>query len=493
MAFRARLAAPYEERQAWPWHNAQWALLPAQELGKGDRRLEAETFLASGYGLRRAIEAQPRGWTALLSSARVYQPSRLKGTLVSPTWGTPFLASTQVYDVRPFPRKWLALEKTSDAAGRFVQQGLALVTCSGSVGRATLAYAPHERVLISHDLLRVEARDDSHWGWIYAYLRSTQARQMMTSSHYGHVVKHLEVSHLNALPVPEAHVGHLDGFNDCVRQVLDLRNRAHECTLQAESLFEREVGQISLGDNGERGYCVHSTAFCSARRRMDGLVHSPVPATLRAHLAAGGKGFSKFCECGYDVWLPSRFRRVPATDGVPFIESSDLFEVNPDITKRIADGEFGDPYRGRVQPGWLLLSRSGQIYGLIGSIALATAAHIDKVVSDDVIRLAPRPGADMRAGYACVALSHPTLGRPIVKSLAYGSSIPHIDPSDITGFEVVRLERSVEDEIADLAEESASLRAEADLLETEIGNRATSIIQRFIEGDMSDVTMPHLR
>ena len=54
-----------------------------------------------------------------------------------------------------------------------------------------------------------------------------------------------------------------------------------------------------------------------------------------------------------------------------------------------------------------------------------------KIISDDVIRIRGKENPAIRAGYLVTALSHPVLGRPLIKSVAYGSSIPHIDPRDV--------------------------------------------------------------
>ena len=54
--------------------------------------------------------------------ANVWQPSRLKGIQVGPDFGTPFLAATQVFDIRPVPRKWLAIDQIDDAASLFTLQ-----------------------------------------------------------------------------------------------------------------------------------------------------------------------------------------------------------------------------------------------------------------------------------------------------------------------------------------------------------------------------------
>lgn len=454
--------------------------------------MEAETYLSNGYGLRIALEERAVGWARLGQLARVWQPLRLKGTLVSPDVGTPFLAATQVFDIRPVPRKWLALERTSNASGRYLTEGTIVVTCSGAVGRATLAHAPHADTLISHDLLRVEAREPEQRGWLYAYLRSPQARAMMSGAQYGHIIKHLEISHLDALPVPVVKDGIAADFQKRTQAILDLRNKAHRLALDAEERFEKALGPLKVKDWGEEGFAIRASALFKTRRRLEATPHNPGVAAIRRHLAKNGSGFSRLRDSSFDVWLPTRFRRVPAEDGVWFLDSGDLFEANPDLTKKIAEADFGDPYKGRVKPGWLLLARSGQTYGINGSVILSSAALEDKVISDHVIRIAPREGANIRTGYLYTALSHPTLGRPLVKSLAYGSSIPEIDPSDFAEMEIVRLSIREEAAIADLAEASAAERARADVLERALAEDAGKLLERFLAGDMLPfvTTMP---
>jgi hypothetical protein len=482
MALRARLVAPPPEpRQVWPWHTVKSGSFSASALLVGDRRMEAETYLSSGYGIRQAIEAKPNGWTPFSQVARAWMPGRLKGIQVSREYGTPFLAATQVFDIRPIPRKWLSLERTSDVKNRFVAQGTILVTCSGSVGRPTLAYGPLENTLISHDLLRIEPLEERNRGWVYAYLHSPQTRAMATGTHYGHIIKHPETAHIDALPIPEIDDRRATNFNRQLAEILRLRNDGYRLKLDAEALFEKAVGPIKVKNWGEQGFSVKaSKVFMSGRRRMDATVHNPGVAAIRKHLAKNGSGVTTVSEAGYDVWLPSRFRRIPAQDGVRLVESACLTEVNPDLTKMIADGDFGDPYRGRVKAGWILMARSGQAYGILGTAVLAENDVEDKVITDDIIRIRPTADVGFPAGYLVTALSHPLFGRPLVKSMAYGSSIPHIDVADVKSFGVVRLKGREEIEIAALAQESAKARAAADILEREVASEADLIVNRFV-------------
>jgi len=72
----------------------------------------------------------------------------------------------------------------------------------------------------------------------------------------------------------------------------------------------------------------------------------------------------------------------------------------------------------------------------------------------------------MRPGYLQIALGHPTFGQPLVLRLAFGSEVPEIAPEDLLEhFPLVRLDSSVENEIADRVERTTILRSDADEIE----------------------------
>jgi len=395
---------------------------------------------------------------------------------VSPSW-----LRLQVFDVRPIPRKFLAMEQMATASECLVEDGTILVTRSGAVGRPTLSHAPHRGVVISDDLLRVYPKHKRDFGWLYAYLHAPQVRAMTVGAQYGHIIKHLETSHLDALPIPTVPDSVAADFSRRVQRLLEFRNEGHRLTLEAETLFEKALGPLTIPDWGEQGFITSaSEAFMRGRRRLDASVHNPAVTTIRRHLLSNGIGMTSVADARYDVWVPGRYKRVPAEDGVIYRDSADLLEVSPDLRKRFADCGFGDDFGGRVRTGWILIPCSGQVYGIIGSAILATEALNDQVVSNHVMRLAPRGDASIRPGYLVTALSHLRLGRPIVKSLAFGSSVPEIEPADIASLGVVRLKEDRESAIAELAEASATARAEADIVERSIAADASVIIGRFI-------------
>jgi hypothetical protein len=479
MADRARLVAPPPlPKTVWSWHEVKWASIPASTLTSGERRLEADNYLATAYGIRVAIEGRKKGWSRLGTLARVWQPARLKGIQVSRGFGTPFLAATQVFDLRPTPRKFLSLERTDDAENRFVSSGLILVTCSGNVGRSTLSYRPLEKVLITHDLLRVEPHDSADWGWIYAFLRSPKCRAIMVAAKYGHVIKHLEVAHLDALPVPSVGDGLRDEFNRDAREILRKRNQACDLISDAEAIFDKRLGAVS-SDDREAGFSVRASSFVSGRRRLEASYHHPQAAAILRRFSELNLPTEPLDDVAERIWWLTRFKRVFGDDGMPYMREDELFSLNPTITKRVLAEQAENAEDYLVKAGWIVMACSGQTYGLNGSVALAEKRYENYFFSHDIVRIIPKADT-IRSGYLYAALGHPRFGRPLVIRNAYGTSIPHLDPGDVASIPIVRLGKSLENEVADGMEKAAELRAEADELENAIAERADCLIDEFL-------------
>lgn len=488
MAIRARLSAPREEQTHWPWHHAKWMSVASSVLWAGDRRMEAENYLSGGYGIRLAMEARQTGRGVLSALASVWQPSRLKGILVSREYGTPFLAATQVFDLRPAARKFLSLERTDTVSDRMVSPGQILVTCSGSVGRATLAHRPHEKIFISHDLLRVSAKDDKHWGWVYGYLRSPQGRAMMTAAQYGHMIKHLEISHLSSLPIPMLREDLLADFNLKAKRILDLRIEAYEKSRQAESRFEQCFPSLRIPSLPSTGFEVRASGMFSTRRRLDASCFVPSVDTIAEAFRRDARSVDALSEVTSKVFVPGRFKHVYGDGGMPYLDSADILEVNPDITKYVLSLSPEEQKEYHVEPGWLLIPCSGQVYGNIGHAVLATEWHVGKVLTNHILRVAPNQR--IRSGYLQCVLGHPELGRPRIVRFAFGSSVPEISALDVQTLPIPRLGKGVEAGLADLMDESAGARDKADELEQELGTEAEILIDMFLAGDATSFVIP---
>lgn len=475
MALRARLAAPSPVPwKVWPWHTLTWGTVNVSQISVGDRRMEAETYLSSGFGIRLAIEKHRKGWVPFGELARLWCPPRIKQVFVAPEHGVSYLNTSQVFDVRPFPRKWLAAAKTSKAESRFAKQGTILVMASASPGRSTLVTQAHENAFISHHFMRVEPNREAQRGWLYGYLRSSQGRAMMSGSQYASIIRHIEPHHVASLPVPIVSDAIATDFAQRLQRILTLRNDAYRLAEEADSRFADSVGPIEPMQK-EAGFVVRASDMGWGRRRLEAAYHVPEAAAILQRF----RRFDSLHEVTKRLWWKARFKRFYGAEGIPYLSADELFTVNPQDTKRILV-DPADSHRDYfVEQGWIVMACSGQVYGLNGAASLITEHHENVFFSHDLIRIIPDE-TKIRAGYLLVTLTHRTHGRPLLMRSAYGTSIPHLDPGDVANFPVVRLDDTEEAAIADLAEASAKARAEADVLERKIAEDASSIIERFI-------------
>ena len=442
-------------------HPPNWGPLSASEVGVGDRRLDAEVYLSDGFLIRRDIRDSKLPVPLLGELAKVWQPNRLKGIRVEAEYGVPFIAATQVFDIWPTPRKWLAPSKTPSLAARYVAPGCILVTCSGTVGDAIIAYSAHTDLVISHDLLRVEIESPELRSYVYAFLRSRFGRAMMTSSHYGNVIKHLEVDHLEQLPVPT--LDYLFGeIHEQVSDVYAARDEAYRLDMASRARFGEAMGDQPDAAR-EESYSLPASRVFGGRRRLEASAHSPGSRFISELYERNASSIAELGKIAR-AYLPNRFKRIYGETGTPYLDSEPIFKINPEMTKFLTPATGVKLGSYLVRPGWLLMARSGQIYGINGQVMLANEWHDGKVVTEHIIRIVPN-SEQVRPGYLQTVLSHPTLGQPLVVSRAYGTSVPELAPEDIEQLPIPRLAREVEDEIADAAEQANRLRLQADEIE----------------------------
>ena len=456
-------------------HAPERITLPFSEFDGGDRRLEARVYLSAGFQVRHEIRRTTLQVSPLGRLAKVWQPNRLKAIRVGPEHGVPFVAATQVFDIWPTPRKWLAPSKTPDLADHYVAPDWILVTRSGTVGNAMITYSAHADIAISDDLLRVEIDEPELRSYVYAFLRTWYGRAMMRGSHYGNVIKHLEVAHLEQIPVPMLD-RLLDETHEQVVSVFAARDEAYRLDMASRAKF-MEAMQDRHDATGREVYAISTSQIFGGRRRLEAHAHSPASRFVSQVYERNAESVVALGTIAH-VYLPGRFKRIYGETGTTYLDSEPIFKINPEMTKFLTSATPVKMGAYLVKRGWLLMACSGQIYGLNGQATIANEWHEGKVVTQHIMRIVPSP-EEVRSGYLQTVLSHPTLGKPLVVSRAYGSSVPELAPEDIRQIPIPRLKREVEDEIADAAEQANELRRRAD-------ERENGVVTR-LEGELKEV------
>lgn len=442
----------------------------------GDTRLEASTYLRDGYGFVRLANQCP-SHVRLGDLADIWMPNRLTGYEVAEGKGLPFLSAGQVFEDFPRVRKWLAKPFVPQKENRLVNTSWLLLTRSGVVGRVTAVYPHHLGKIISDDLLRIVPKDDADYGWLYAYMRTNFFVQIARTAQYGHMIKHLEVSHASEFPIIMPGNDVRKAIGDTAKRAILLRSKSWEMRAEAFSTIEKHVGacrnstpQSQTANQGE----VSLAAILQNRLRLD--ADSFVGAIKDVDELINACDWDYLGNLTSDVVEPTRFKRFYGESDVPFVGISELFDVNAQPTKHVYPKLIKDYQQFMLEPGTLVMARSGQKYGILGRVLKINENHRGMMGSDHLTRIYPDE-AKLRSGYLLAFLNDPLIGRPSVIRHAFGTSIPELAPTDIKRIRIPRLGDANEKSIADLMDESVRMSAEADRLE----NEATRLAQEQID------------
>src|SRR2546423_1243876 len=133
----------------------------------------------------------------------------------------------------------------------------------------------------------------------------------------------------------------------------------------------------------EDGFVVRASSMFDGRRRLEGAYHTPRASAILARF----NRFDRLRDVTKRIWWMNRFRRFYGDGGIPYLSADELFTINPQENKRILVDPAGKHRDYFVEPGWIVMACSGQVYGLIGAAALMTEYHANTFFSHDLIRV----------------------------------------------------------------------------------------------------------
>jgi hypothetical protein len=289
------------------------------------------------------------------------------------------------------------------------------------------------------------------------------------------------------LPIPLLREDLLGDFNCHASRILELRIEAFEKAREAEEHFAKCFPSLGPISEPSLGFERRARELFGKRRRLDATCFTPTTEQIEEAFKRDARRLETLEYVTDRVFVPGRFKHVYGHGGMPYLDSADILEVNPDITKFVLSLAPEEQKAYRVEPGWLLIPCSGQVYGNIGHSVLATEWHTGKIHTNHLMRLAPNKR--IRSGYLQCVVGHPELGRPRLVKFAFGSSVPEISSSDVLPMAIPRLDQATEGWIADLMDASATARDKADELEQQIGAAAEHLIDLFLEGESTSFTI----
>jgi type I restriction enzyme S subunit len=357
----------------------------------------------------------------------IFHAGRIKRMWVdSPAHGRPFLSSTKILQADLSNLPFISKKAVAENPRLPLHAGWTLITRSGTVGRMAYARPDMEDYACSEDVLRVVPDVEKiPPGYLYAYLSSKFGVPLVVGGTYGAIIQHIEPEHIANLPVPHLGAAFETKVHELVERAAQLRSDAAQLLVDATAELEKlvKLPRLEVPPSATPfGTCAVSSSGLQAR--LDGFFHSRFHTDALRHLARTQT--KALAELASGIVEPLRFKRIAVDDavfGVPFFGTSPLFWTDP-TPNYFVSRKMRNIKHYLVDRKCLLIPRSGQLSGIIGSVVLPYGDIVGGAVSEDAIRVYFE--SEEEAGFGLVALTS-EYGRRQLKARAFGSSIPHLD------------------------------------------------------------------
>jgi type I restriction enzyme S subunit len=422
-------------------------------------RLDCSPYLGGALETKILLEKLPlrkdklHTLTAGFNNGIYNGPQFVRNYVESSEHGVPFMTGStmQLADLSTLPLLSRRDAQSPKLAYLELQRGMSLISCSGTIGKMAYARREMEGVWSSQDLLKVVADPAKiPSGFLYAYLCSKFGIPLVASGTYGAIIQHLEPAHIWDLPVPRLGDAIEYEIHTLIEEAAELRTQASQLRRNAVHKFEDAVKWKS--PNREIWLSVNSSGI---QRRLDVNFHSHISSYGRNTLDST-KPTQEVRNYIESIYCPDRGARTKVENedhGVPFLSSSDVFEVAP-TADFLVSKKTRDFQSFILDEKDVLLPRSGSLGGVIGRAVLPLPSNYGQAGTDHLIHLRCRSVKDAHYLWAVLA-SKP--GYAAVRGTAFGSAIPSLDMSLIADLDIPLLDEDYRDVIANAVTESVAL------------------------------------
>lgn len=396
-----------------------------------------------------------------------------------PAFGVPYVSAKDLVMADVRPSGYLARSHGDLLDDLRLREGMILITCSGmNLGRAIWTRRDLDGLVASHDLIRVCPDATSiPPGYLHGFLSSRYGHAFIRKQIYGGNIKHIEPHHIAGIPVPRLDDKVELEAHRLVEEAAKLRSEASELLAEAVRNVEQLAALEPLAPaTSPTPFSCIAVPATAAQERFDAFFHSPYGNQVVSHLRNARIGTITVGQLANAIVEPNRFKRIRIDDpafGVRFFGTTSLISGEPIEMYFLPKNQQGIQ-QYIVTERTVLIPRSGQLSGIIGTAVLPFGDILGGAVSEDAIRIHCENANT--AGFVFVALTS-QYGLRQLKARAYGSSIPHLDVHQIGRVVLPDPGASERKRIGKQGAKVAELRHAAVLKERE----ARALVERAIE------------
>jgi type I restriction enzyme S subunit len=461
----------------------QYRAIPSTWLVNNGRRLDCGPYMSGAIEARELLKKHKTESLESLTSGYnggIYNgPQFVRNYVDDLAYGVSFLTTSTMLqaDINNLPMISSKDAHSAKLSYLEVEEGMTLITCSGSIGRMTYARKDMAGCWSNQDIIKVVADSNKiKPGYLYAYLSSRFGVPIVISGTYGAIIQHIEPHHIADLPVPR--LGAVE------EQAHELIQRAADAHVESGKLRNQAglmVNEICWFPEklapAARFFACATANSNDVLRRLDATFHNPVAQRAEAlTAAANGIPLSSAEVFGYES---NRMKQVFVEEGygTPFITSGGIFSKTITPERYLRNQLLGDDETWRVNECDTLIARSGQVGGIIGRGVWADSRLDGFAASPHILRLRPT-SEEFPPGYVYAFLCLTDVGYQLLARTAAGSSIPFLPLDAVLEIKIPTTPSLQQrQEIDQLVKRSGELRKRSQELEKE----AVALVERAIE------------
>lgn len=418
-------------------HPIEAFTVPSEAVSRSGWRLEGSFYGSDGYRAARLLFRSGFDLPEVRTRAKVLWFGPFARTyVVDPSKGIPFISSAEMMEARIRPEKFLSATLTRVVDRLRVQEGIILISCSGTIGNVALCTSDLDGMAVSQHAIRVIPNDKSDLGLFYTLFQSSAGKFLIKRSRSGSVIESIYEDDVSGLFVPVLPRSLRERLTEMIEEVCRLHVEANELLDEAEAQVQRQCG---LPDLSELDMTASEEVLSKAlifrvpatevfgqeckygSVRLDATYHLPLASKLR-HLImnSGGKELETIVTGVRRSALRQRTYVDGAVQGIPLIGGKQMMQVRPSDISYISKAMTRGIERERVYRGWTLVTCSGTL----GRVQFVHRNFEDFIPSEHCMRIIPNE-IEAKAGFIYAFLASP-YGQVQLAQLSYGSVIPEL-------------------------------------------------------------------
>lgn len=313
------------------WFDLNGARLDSKPYLSG--AMEAKALLAKIQVHKEPLQNLTRGHMGGIYNG----PQFVRNYVENPEYGVPFLTSASML-LADLSHVGLLSKKdalSSKLSYLRLQEGMTLISCSGTVGRMVYAGPYMKDVWSSQDILKV-VPDPSKIlpGYLYAYLSSRFGVPQVVEGTYGAIIQHIEPGHIAGLPVPRLDRKLEEMAHEKVAEAARLRSAYQEQVRAATARLFSAVGlrDITAAEWHAMGRDLGFAHTLTSAESLRAMNFNPRLQMLLARLSQGPHvPLGEICHGG-ELQRGVRFKRVECDPGLgaKLVGQRELFWLEPE-------------------------------------------------------------------------------------------------------------------------------------------------------------------